>query len=126
MPKSGSEDLCRNCGRCCHASVIVGEGRIRVPELHCKHLDMCSGKSRCKVYTTRHEVTDWCHPMAKSIENGVFPRNCPYVVEIEGYVGTAELPPAFYSLVEAELRAALVAGGMPEWVDALEWARYLS
>ncbi len=124
MAPSLSEDLCLHCGRCCHASVIAGKGRICVPELHCKHLCMEGGTSSCRVYGERHEVTDWCFPMAQSIENQVFPPDCPYVAEIEGYVGARHS--AFYGLMRSDIRAAMAADGMPSWVDPLEWARYLN
>jgi hypothetical protein len=84
-----SEDICRRCGRCCYYKVLtdVGPAFTRRP---CQFLDV--DKNLCKAYSRRFEKGVGCLPTEEAIRLRALPSDCPYVKDIEGYVGpmTAE------------------------------------
>jgi uncharacterized cysteine cluster protein YcgN (CxxCxxCC family) len=86
------DDKCLRCGRCCYErSVIAGVAvRTSVP---CEHLDV--GTMLCRVYDRRHEVAPHCASVEDGIELGVFPADCPYVRDVEGYVGPVDVSNLF-------------------------------
>jgi hypothetical protein len=76
------DDLCRRCGRCCCRKFILG-GRVYFTPFFCPHLNI---ETRlCRVYAHRHRVNPECIPVAKGLERGVFPADCPYVAGIGDY-----------------------------------------
>ena len=76
------EALCRCCGRCCYEKLIV-DGCVFTTRRPCAYLDGV-GK-RCRVYARRHKVNPRCLTVAEGIRYGVFPAQCPYVVELPDY-----------------------------------------
>ena len=113
---------------CCYASAQLGKGQVLVPELRCKHLNVEeNGKSCCSVYETRHEVAKgWCLPLAEAIQKGVFPDLCPYVRDMQDYVGSAVLSEDAYSYVRPQLQKSIMDSGKPSWVSDQLWAKFLS
>jgi uncharacterized cysteine cluster protein YcgN (CxxCxxCC family) len=49
----------------------------------CVHLDLET--KLCRVYEDRHETNPDCLSVARGIERGVFPADCPYVAGLPGY-----------------------------------------
>jgi uncharacterized cysteine cluster protein YcgN (CxxCxxCC family) len=69
------------------AGVLVRTG---VP---CEHLDV---ETRlCRVYDERHEAAPHCANVEDGIGLRVFPTDCPYVRDVEGYVGPADMASLF-------------------------------
>lgn len=129
LSKSTLESLCVDCGICCHAAVPVAKGvNAVIPELHCKHLQRdCDGKTACGVYDKRLDVAKgWCNALEDAIEKGLFPNNCPYVSNMPGYVGTTVLSDNVYKAIKPQIKKALVAEGMPDWVSAKDWTAFMS
>lgn len=96
-----SESVCRKCGRCCYAKLIV-DGEVVYTPFPCKYLDLET--NLCKVYERRHEVNPECLTVEQGIEMGIFPADCPYVKDIPGY------KPPRMKLTEAELRELGIDG----------------
>jgi hypothetical protein len=70
------EDLCRRCGRCCCRKFVLREIVYHTP-FFCPHLDPAT--RLCTVYERRFQVNPHCLPVARGLEVGVFPADCPYV-----------------------------------------------
>lgn len=131
LEKSQLESMCVDCGLCCYASVPVAKstGNVLIPDLRCKHLEIekATGKSCCSVYEQRHDVAKgWCLPLTEAIAKGVFPDACPYVRDVQGYVGTAILPDSAYDAIRPQLVKALAAQGKPPWVSDSTWDQFLT
>jgi len=76
------EAICRRCGRCCYAKLLVGD-QVIYTDTPCAYLDV---ETRlCTVYDRRHEVNPDCLDIEEGIRRGVFPADCPYVADIPGY-----------------------------------------
>ncbi len=83
MPKDkNNEDLCRRCGRCCYAKVIL-EKEVYYTDIPCVYLDLET--NLCTVYEHRFEVNPDCLTVEEGIKMGVFPADCPYVKDLPGY-----------------------------------------
>ena len=78
------EDRCLKCGRCCYYKVVV-DGRIVYTPYPCKHLDTAT--KLCTIYSDRHRINQDCLTVEEGIRLGVFPADCPYVKDREGYRG---------------------------------------
>jgi uncharacterized cysteine cluster protein YcgN (CxxCxxCC family) len=83
-----SEEKCRKCGRCCCAKLIIedeetGEDEVVYTPFPCTYLDV--NTCLCTIYDNRHEVNPVCLTLENGIAIGVFPADCPYVADIEGY-----------------------------------------
>ena len=76
------ENLCRRCGRCCYAKVII-ETEVHYTDIPCAFLD--TGSRLCTVYENRFERNPECLTVEEGIALGVFPADCPYVAGIAGY-----------------------------------------
>ena len=76
------EAICRRCGRCCYAKLLVGD-QIIYTDTPCAHLD--TDTNLCRVYEHRHAVNPDCLSVKQGIRRGVFPVDCPYVADVEGY-----------------------------------------
>jgi uncharacterized cysteine cluster protein YcgN (CxxCxxCC family) len=83
------EDKCRRCGRCCYHKLLVGD-TVVYTDSPCPYLDVDT--NLCTVYDRRHEVNPDCLDVAKGIERGVFPADCPYVVDLPDYRPPVEDP----------------------------------
>lgn len=121
------ESMCVNCGLCCYAQVRIDKSvAVLVPELRCKHLMQKSeGETCCSVYENRHDVAgEWCFPLAKAIENGLFPKECPYVADMEGYVGSQVLNSDQYIQIRPHLQKAVSEKGQPEWASDEMWKSF--
>ena len=120
------ESMCVDCGLCCYASVPFGKGSVLVPELRCKHLKVeKGGKSCCGVYENRLDVAkDWCMPLAEAIKKGIFPEACPYVQDMQDYVGAAVVSDETYQALRPQIRKAIEAGGKPAWVSDTHWQKF--
>ena len=84
-PSSNTDDrevLCRRCGRCCYAKIVI-DGEIVYLPFPCPYLD--EDTRLCTIYERRHEVNPDCLTLEEGIRIGVFPADCPYVAGIEGY-----------------------------------------
>jgi len=76
------ENVCRRCGRCCRAKVIIGD-EVHYTPFFCRYLDV---KTRlCTIYDRRHEINADCLSLEEGILLGVFPRDCPYVRGLPRY-----------------------------------------
>ena len=126
LSKSDLEGMCVDCGLCCYASAPFGKGMVLVPELRCKHLAFKSdGASCCSIYETRHD-TGWCMPLAKAIEQNIFPDACPYVQDMKDYVGSAVLSDEAYEAVRPQLKKSMLNNERPEWVSPSHWEKFAS
>jgi len=76
------EDLCRKCGRCCYAKLLLDDEIVFLP-YPCPYLDEHS--RRCTIYPRRHEVNPECLTLEEGISIGVFPADCPYVANLKDY-----------------------------------------
>lgn len=76
------ESLCRKCGCCCCRKFILAE-RVYYTPFYCPHFD--HETRLCRVYGRRHQVNPECIPVARGLERGVFPADCPYVAGREDY-----------------------------------------
>jgi len=85
--KDGSQYLCRKCGRCCCAKLILEEEIVFTPYF-CKYLDLHS--RLCTVYEKRFEMNLDCLSVKDGLELGVFPADCPYTQNVTDYVPPRE------------------------------------
>jgi len=76
------EDLCRRCGQCCYAKVIIDD-EVYYTDIPCERLD--TKTNLCKVYDRRFELEGDCLTVEEGIRLGVFPADCPYVAGVKGY-----------------------------------------
>lgn len=76
------EDLCRRCGRCCYAKVILDD-EVYYTDIPCRHLD--PGTHLCMIYEKRFEIEPDCLTVKEGIKRRVFPADCPYVADLAGY-----------------------------------------
>ncbi len=88
---AGREAVCRRCGRCCHAKLLVGDVVIYT-DTPCRYLDVET--KLCTVYERRREVNPDCIDVEEGIARGVFPADCPYVEGLSGYKPPVEFPDA--------------------------------
>ena len=86
--KEYPEELCRKCGWCCRVKMIARNEVFVLPDT-CEHLDRET--KLCRVFARRHEVNPDCADIARGIAARVFPADCPYVADIEGYRGPIEV-----------------------------------
>lgn len=126
LSKSELEGMCIDCSLCCYASVPLEKGNILVPDLRCRYLSFNNiGKSCCAVYQNRHEVAkDWCLSLAEAISKGVFPEQCPYVANMQDYVGSVVLSEAAFDLIEPQVRKAIMEHGKPPWMADSSWVAF--
>lgn len=128
LEKAQLESICVDCSLCCYASIPFGKGSVLIPEMRCKHLQVekGTGKSCCAVYEDRHDVAGgWCLPLADAIAKGVFPQECPYVRDLQNYIGSATVSDETYQAIRPALQKAIAAGGKPEWLLASHWEMFL-
>lgn len=129
------EGMCIDCGLCCHAKVEVAKGvSALIPELRCKYLMDKSGgeegETCCSVYDRRLELAgDWCFPLAEAIDKGLFPKECPYVQQMDDYVGAQVLNDDVYKSLRPDLRKSAIEKsakvGPPKWAHSLDWAHFV-
>ena len=77
------ERKCIRCSRCCYYKIIL-DGRIAYTPYPCMYLD--TKTKLCTIYERRHEINPDCLTVDEGIKMGVFPADCPYVKDLEGYV----------------------------------------
>lgn len=58
----------------------------------CQYLDLDT--NRCTVYESRHQVNPDCLDVEAGIRRGVFPADCPYVLDRPDYKPPVENPSA--------------------------------
>ena len=80
--RADGEALCRRCGRCCYAKVIL-DGEMYYTDIPCEFLDLAT--KACTIYERRFELNPECLSIERGIRMGVFPADCPYVAGIAGY-----------------------------------------
>ncbi|MHC5057383.1 MAG: CxxCxxCC domain-containing protein [Planctomycetota bacterium] len=86
-PLEAHEAVCRRCGRCCYAKLLVGD-QVIYTDTPCAHLDL---ETRlCRVYGRRHEANPDCLSVDEGVRRGVFPADCPYVAGTPGYRAPVE------------------------------------
>jgi hypothetical protein len=76
------EALCRRCGRCCYARVVIGD-EVYSTDVPCPYLDVAT--RLCTVYERRFEVNEECVGVAEGIKARTFPADCPYVAGLRDY-----------------------------------------
>ncbi|MHC4713761.1 MAG: CxxCxxCC domain-containing protein [Planctomycetota bacterium] len=76
------DQLCRRCGRCCYAKIDF-EDEVYYTDIPCPYLD--TQTNLCTVYEKRFDMNPRCLTAEEGIILGVFPADCPYVRDIEGY-----------------------------------------
>ena len=84
MPSENTHDerLCRRCGRCCYAKLIIEE-EVYYTDIPCAFLDVET--KLCTIYEHRFRLNPECLSVEKGIELGVFPADCPYVKNLPRY-----------------------------------------
>ena len=82
LPPEVWEALCRKCGKCCTEKVEI-DGQIYLSKKYCRFLDKST--MQCTVYENRFEAEPECSSVEQGIPVGIFPGDCPYVADIEGY-----------------------------------------
>lgn len=120
--------MCTDCGMCCHPAVELDTGtKIVVPDLACKHLDRDDeGKTRCNVYSTRLQNSvagKWCRELSDGIREGIFPKECPYVVDMPDYEGPKLFDVPLYRVVRKQVARTITAHDRPEWADEGQWKK---
>jgi hypothetical protein len=81
------EAVCRRCGQCCHAKIIV-EGEVIYSPFPCRYLD--EQTRLCTVYERRFEANPDCLTVDEAIRLGALPADCPYVRDLPDYVPPRE------------------------------------
>jgi len=81
-PSAEHEALCRRCGRCCYEKLIV-DGHVFTTRTPCLYLDVAT--NFCNVYERRLAINPRCLSVEQGTEFGVFPADCPYVRDLQGY-----------------------------------------
>ena len=87
MPLEVWEALCRKCGKCCSEKIDI-DGRIYSSKKYCRFLD--TSVMQCTVYEDRFVAEPGCLSVPEGVKVGVFPADCPYIQDVEGYVPTVE------------------------------------
>jgi len=118
--------MCVDCGMCCHPAVELDTGaKIVVPDLACKHLERAGdGKTKCGVYSTRlkNDVAGkWCRELSDGIREGIFPKECPYVADIDGYDGPKVIDVPLYALLRKQVARTVTAHERPAWAAEDAW-----
>lgn len=129
LSKAQLESLCVDCGLCCYAKVDVAKGvSFLIPEISCRYLvSKGSGETCCSIYDERHKTAkSWCYPLAEAIEKGLFPRECPYVADMEGYVGALIASDDQYAQIKPRLQSVLSRKSKPDWVNPVQWAKFVN
>ena len=108
------DNLCRSCGRCCYEKIVIN-AEVFATEIPCRHLDVTT--NLCSVYRDRFKVNPLCLPVDEAIRRRVFPADCPYVQDVEGY------RPPRPEVLSRRVVAMLNAGQIREMEDLLEAAR---
>lgn len=65
-------------------------------------------------------------PLAAAIEKGIFPKECPYVADMEGYVGAQVLSDSQYQQMKPSLQKAIASQPFPAWANPHEYAVFLN
>lgn len=118
--------MCTDCGMCCHPAAELDTGdKIVVQDIACKNLERASdGKTKCAVYPTRLDKSvagAWCRELSDGIAEGIFPKECPYVIEMPGYVGPKIFDVPLYSLVRRQVARTVSTNERPAWADPEAW-----
>lgn len=87
LPLEVWEALCTRCGKCCTEKVEI-DGKLYMAKVACRFLDPAT--KLCSVYERRFDAEPGCVEVAEGISLGVFPADCPYVKDIEGYQAPIE------------------------------------
>jgi uncharacterized cysteine cluster protein YcgN (CxxCxxCC family) len=107
--------LCKKCGRCCYAKLIIN-GEVVYTPFPCPYLD--EETRLCTVYERRHEINPQCLTVETGIRLGVFPADCPYVRDIPDYVPPRRMTPEELEACGEEVmdarEAILPQGDTPE------------
>jgi uncharacterized cysteine cluster protein YcgN (CxxCxxCC family) len=82
LPLEVWEALCTKCGKCCAEKVEI-DGKIYISKQYCRFFDPAT--KLCKVYENRFQAEPDCSDIESGIPLGLFPADCPYIKDIEGY-----------------------------------------
>lgn len=129
LSKAELESMCVDCGICCFAQVELVKGhKVLIPELRCQYLVYePEGKTCCSIYNEREtKAKSWCLPLAEAIAKGLFPKPCPYVAEMEDYVGTHVLNEDQYDQLRPRLQKAFDPRQKPVWITHKAWALFVN
>ena len=78
---------CLRCGRCCREKVQI-EGVVFYTDRVCKFWD--ARTKLCTVFARRRTACPNCADLSGAIRQGLLPRDCPFVRDLEGYDGPVE------------------------------------
>jgi len=76
------DEICERCGRCCITHVFKDSDGIPVI-VYCEHYN--SETKLCNIYYDRFEKESSCLSMIEGILVQAFPKDCPYVKDLENY-----------------------------------------
>lgn len=124
--KEELESMCTDCGMCCHPAVELDTGdKIVVPDIACKNLERDSdGKTKCTVYPRRLDKSvagKWCRELSDGIEEGIFPKECPYVIDMPDYEGPRLIDVPLYRVLRKQVAKTVTSHDCPEWADVGAW-----
>jgi len=94
-----SEDKCTQCGKCCYRKVMW-QGIAVFTNSHCPHYNVET--KLCKDYENRLNLGVGCLTVEEAIKNKALPNDCPYVEDLDDYVGPVTFEEAM-SLVQVQL-----------------------
>lgn len=79
-----NDEKCKKCGRCCYRKMIINNV-IVFTNSYCKYYN--PDTKLCKDYNNRFNLGVSCLCIDEAIKNKALPSDCPYVEEIENYIG---------------------------------------
>ena len=99
------EDYCTSCGKCCKGKVELKKGvSVMIDHLACKFL----GKdNNCTVYPERFEKAPWCLDTEAMIVKGAAAHDCPYIIDLKGYVAPLELEKSDFDKIKPLVKAVV-------------------
>ena len=81
------EQLCRQCGACCHFKISFGD-KVFTTQIPCNNLD--TKTNLCKVYDNRFNQKVPCLTAQQALEDGALPSDCPYTKDKKDYKGPTD------------------------------------
>ena len=71
-----SEELCSQCGECCHVKAWLPDFSCKFLQENCQFL---TAEGLCSVYEDRHVKSPGCASIKDALLTCILPRNCAYV-----------------------------------------------
>jgi uncharacterized cysteine cluster protein YcgN (CxxCxxCC family) len=78
------ESLCRQCGLCCHAKIVLLDGTSIIhPGVTCKYQN---ANGICTIYNERLKINPKCNSLKQLMDSdGILPEGCPFTNLRAGY-----------------------------------------